>query len=369
MPTPTTRGEAALKDACFRLLQAEVEEAEEALGVAAWKVGPYVHAGMVEDELAVRLLVAAGVTAGVSEDFVARRIIELTFQRATRSPDGGGADGPHGAALTSPGRRLHTASDWAGLAVPERVWTVHGWIPAATTTVFYGDGGTGKSLLAQQLAVAAATDGGSWMGLSVRRSAVLGLFCEEDAAEMMRRQAAICARAGIDARGLEDLRIMCAAGEANLLMTFDARGVGELTAFGHEWFALAEAGEPGMIIIDTAADTFGGNENSRLEVRQFISALNALALKTGAAVILLAHPSIGGMTNGRGHSGSTAWTNGARSHLYLSRPEVDEDDGEAEADLRLLARRKANYGPGHDSLRLVWRGGAFALERPPARWS
>ena len=41
--------------------------------------------------------------------------------------------------------------------VPPRRWRVHGWIADGTVTALYGDGGVGKSLLAQMLMTAAAT--------------------------------------------------------------------------------------------------------------------------------------------------------------------------------------------------------------------
>jgi putative DNA primase/helicase len=51
-----------------------------------------------------------------------------------------------------------------------------------------------------------------------------------------------------------------------------------------------------LVVVDTAADTFGGNENDRNQVRQYIGAgLNRLAQSldggNGGAVLLNAHPS------------------------------------------------------------------------------
>jgi hypothetical protein len=48
------------------------------------------------------------------------------------------------------------AADLEGLQVPDREWLVPDLIPTRTVTLLYGDGGTGKSLLALQLAVAVA---------------------------------------------------------------------------------------------------------------------------------------------------------------------------------------------------------------------
>ncbi|HEY9147871.1 MAG TPA: AAA family ATPase, partial [Gammaproteobacteria bacterium] len=55
------------------------------------------------------------------------------------------------------------AADLEGLPIPEREWLVQDLIPARNVTLLYGDGGTGKSLLALQLAVAVAL-GRPWLG-------------------------------------------------------------------------------------------------------------------------------------------------------------------------------------------------------------
>ena len=43
--------------------------------------------------------------------------------------------------------------------MPPREWLVDALVPMKTVTLFSGDGGTGKSLLALQLAVAVAAGG------------------------------------------------------------------------------------------------------------------------------------------------------------------------------------------------------------------
>ena len=71
------------------------------------------------------------------------------------------------------------AASLAGLPVPERRWLVQDMIPEAKVTLLYGDGGSGKSLLAIQLADAVAT-GGEWLGEYVERGRVLYVSCEDD---------------------------------------------------------------------------------------------------------------------------------------------------------------------------------------------
>jgi hypothetical protein len=76
--------------------------------------------------------------------------------------------------------RFFRASELAGKPVPAREWLVPDLIPHRTVTLLSGDGGTGKSLLALQLAVAAAT-GGRWVGRETTEGSVLYLSAEDDA--------------------------------------------------------------------------------------------------------------------------------------------------------------------------------------------
>jgi DNA repair protein RadA/Sms len=143
-------------------------------------------------------------------------------------------------------------------------------------------------------------------------------------------------------------------------MTFDGR-VGERTQLLHHLEEMAQERRPALIIVDNAADTFGGKEVDRHETNQFLKvALGGLASKTGAGVLLLAHPSVAGMDSRGGASGSTAWSNGVRSRLYMVRPPEDADD--FDPDVRVLSVVKANYGKLGDGIRVLWKKGAFVLD-------
>jgi RecA-family ATPase len=64
------------------------------------------------------------------------------------------------------------------------------WIPKGVVSSLSGDGGMGKTLLAQQLLYAAGV-GGKWLGLDVPAMRGLGVFCEDDEDELHRRHNAI----------------------------------------------------------------------------------------------------------------------------------------------------------------------------------
>lgn len=134
-------------------------------------------------------------------------------------------------------------------------------------------------------------------------------------------------------------------GEDNLLMSFD-HSVGKLTPFFE--MLLNEANKFGaqLIVVDTAADVFGGNENDRGQVRQFtgkcLGHLPHLAREINGCVVLLAHPSRAGLASGTGDSGSTGWSNAFRSRAFLYAPAAEQGEP-LDRYARLLSRRKANY--------------------------
>lgn len=252
-----------------------------------------------------------------------------------------------------------------GRPVPTREWIWEGWIPVGAVTALYGDGGTGKSLLAQQLMTASAT-GGDFLGQDITPCRALGVFCEDDGDELHRRQAAINQALGVSFADLGDMRWISRVGNENLLMTFTADGRGVPTPFFSQILNAAKDFGARLVVIDTAADAFAGNENIRPQVRQFIALLTRLAREIGGAVILLAHPSQTGKATGEGAGGSTAWNNSVRSRLYLKRPGQADGKGQdaaigvaADPDLRILSRLKANYAAAGVDLNVRYEHGAF----------
>jgi hypothetical protein len=246
--------------------------------------------------------------------------------------------------------------DWTAPARP-REWIVGDWIPRGVVTALYGDGGMGKSLLAQQLMTSVAT-GSEWLGLPVFRGRALGIMCEDDPDELHRRQEAINKGMGFGPGDLADLRYVSRVGFDNILMAFDGRDVGQLTQVFEDMDAACEAFRPDLLVCDTIADFFGGNENNRAQVRQFVqNSFGRLARKHGCGLLIAGHPSVAGIASGNGTGGSTAWNNTVRSRVYLSRPEGEDTN----PDARLLSRKKANYAPKDAELAIIWKAGCFQL--------
>ena len=259
-----------------------------------------------------------------------------------------------------------------GKEVPERQWVVKNWVPVGVVTGLYGDGGTGKTLAVQQLQTCTALDK-DWFGQETQAMRSLGVYCEDSSEELHRRQDDINRLYGCTYRDLENMYWLVRLGEDNILMRFE-KGQAYLTEFARQIIVTAKALCATLVIIDTVADTFGGNENDRGQVRQYVqAALGFIAREIGGTVVVCAHPSRSGLASGEGDGGSTGWSNSFRSRLSLERPKGEDKDTPPDPDERLLVRRKANYASRDDVINLRWQTGAFAShhddvapERPSA---
>ena len=254
--------------------------------------------------------------------------------------------------------------------VAEREWLLDQWFPARAVSMLFGQGGVGKSLLAHQLANCVA-DGREFLGIQTRAMPVLAVFCEDDADEIKRRQLSINEWLGVNditSRASDDLYIWPRVGGENGLVTFPADGEDQAGEFFNDICneitrIKDDAGSDEIfIILDTAADMFQGNENIRRQVNTFIKTYcGSLCVNYKASVLVLAHPSLSGMSSGSGLSGSTAWENSARARAYLSKEDDDMDD------VRTLSRKKSNYSASgaQTDVNIIWDQGCFHLPTSP----
>ena len=256
---------------------------------------------------------------------------------------------------------IFRASDLDGQPIPPRVWHVQDLIPSGTVTLLGGDGGTGKSLLALQLAASTALDR-AWLGLGVRPGKASYLSAEDDKAELHRRLADVAQAEGVTLADLGALTLRSLAGEDALLALLGAGGALEATPLLDAVDEMLQRDQPDLLVLDTLADYFPGNENDRAQARQFIGLLRGLAIRHRCAVVMLAHPSLTGINSGTGTSGSTGWNNSVRSRLYLSR--VANDGYEQNPDARLLRTMKSNYARTGAEIALTWQSGVFVADAP-----
>jgi RecA-family ATPase len=227
-------------------------------------------------------------------------------------------------------------------------------------TLLSGDGGVGKSLLAMQLQLAAATTT-QWLGLETTPCRSLGIYAEDEEDELHRRLCAIAELAGIDLAVLERMAWRSAVADQAELVEIDEQQGIRPTAYYHTVEQAALDFGARLIILDAATNLYGADEIKRRQVNSYIGLLRKLAIKIDGAVVLLAHPSAQGISTGSGLSGSTHWNNAVRSRLYFTRT-TGED---ADPDERTLTSLKANYAPTGGILRVRWNSGGFvALDQP-----
>jgi hypothetical protein len=167
--------------------------------------------------------------------------------------------------------------------------------PVAEVSLFSGAGSGGKSLFGQQMATASAAALGVCLGLSVQPGPAMYVTCEDGADQLHWVQEHICSRYGLNMADLAGhLHLVSLRGELeNALGTFDARGILRPSSMFERLALTIEQTGVHLVFLDNVGHLYTGNENDRGQVTQFVNLLNRLAERTGAAIILLGHPSKG----------------------------------------------------------------------------
>jgi RecA-family ATPase len=91
-----------------------------------------------------------------------------------------------------------------------------------------------------------------------------------------------------------------------LLATQTPGGAIQPTALFQAIATRINSDRPALVIVDNVAAIYGGDQNNRGQVRAFMNLWRGLARSSGAAILLLNHPSLSGLTNGTGRGGSMA---------------------------------------------------------------
>lgn len=219
---------------------------------------------------------------------------------------------------------------------------------------------THNSLLCQQLATSAVL-GRPWLGISLKPGRALYLACEDDGDELHRRQCAVNRDLGYEMADVLDagLELIPRVGQDNAIMAFDRPTwrMKRTSLMDKLVFRCREEGVQ-YVVIDTATQTFRGNQNDETQVADYITELRRLAIAIQGVVVLTKHPSMAGRALGTGESGNVAWHNSVRSRLYLH---------EHKTLGLVLSGMKANYSRKLDPVPLVWERGVFRRVETQAR--
>jgi RecA-family ATPase len=246
---------------------------------------------------------------------------------------------------------------WRDVPLEPMRWLATNRIPAGDVTILSGDGGGGKTTVALQLAVAVERGLGDWLGTVCEQGPVIFFSGEEPEAEMRRRLHRVARKRGLDATDMDNLHFHFASPEACLLGVSRRDGTIAPTPLFDALAGAALDLRPVLIVVDSIAATFGGNQNDRVSARTFVALFRRLAQQADCAILLLDHPSLSGITSGTGRGGSMDWQNATRARLHLET--VEGDDGSTG---RVLEVKKTNYGPCGEKVTLQWEDGCFVLE-------
>ncbi|MCK1271086.1 MULTISPECIES: AAA family ATPase [unclassified Bradyrhizobium] len=246
---------------------------------------------------------------------------------------------------------------WGWQPVADREWAVFEHIPLGSTAGFYGEGGVGKSTAAMQLACACVT-GENWFGLAVKKGPAFYLGSEDDEEELHRRLDAIATYTYLtipSALARLGLHVASFAGRNMALARIDRDGDMIPTELYWRLYYQAAQVRPVVIVLDPLHDIYPGQESDRGRVSEFGGLLRQLAIASGAAVMVNAHPSQAGASSGSGTSGSTSWHGTFRARLFM-RQDPDCPDG------RIIEFKKNQYAKRGDSIRVRFDKGIFVRD-------
>lgn len=252
---------------------------------------------------------------------------------------------------------------WADIPEPEpREWLIDKWLPANTVTMFTGDGGAGKTWLTLQ-AVCQIVCGfrEAYLNPDFKKIAdrtapndVVFATWEDEPAEIKRRLLTLENGMPWIAESMGSIR--------QHLHIVDMRGIGsvwgpgigkhvqntgDLLAAGEDLRAICEDLEARLLVLDPLSGAFGGNENDRTGVYDFVSSFRGWGDTARCAMLVIGHlpKSIDGRN--AGYSGSTAWEASARAMWRLSTQEFKQGEGKDEITRHYwrLEHTKSNYAP------------------------
>jgi RecA-family ATPase len=220
-----------------------------------------------------------------------------------------------------------------------------------------GDGGTGKTKLALQLGAAVSAELPDWVGGVVEtHGPVLVFSAEEKLKEMHRRMRDVLEHRTLSFKDLRGrLHFICDHSDT-VLGAVDRNGIVQPTMSLLRLEKTVELIRPALVVVENAAEVYSGNESDRPNVTRFVrSLLGRLTAPCESTVMLIQHPSVSGLNDGTGRSGSTGWNNAGRWRNNFTT--IKDDDG-----LRQLEVAKNNYGPKGEKVRLRWERGVFVPE-------
>ncbi len=226
-------------------------------------------------------------------------------------------------------------------------WWLEDLMYLSAVGCLYAPGGTGKSYITLQMAVASAL-GEHFCGRPTVEGRTVVWSCEDDLNVLQHRLDRIVKSRHRTMADLEDRVVLFDRTEQeNTMLRLDKTFDVTPNRLWDDFMLTMEGLAPSLIVIDGLWNIYDGPENNRGIAYKVVTRLKEIVQVTGATVLVTAHPSLSGMTSGEGTSGSTAWNGAWRYRLLLDRPERKGIE-------RVLKSMKQNYGRDDDEIRLIW---------------
>jgi KaiC/GvpD/RAD55 family RecA-like ATPase len=185
--------------------------------------------------------------------------------------------------FTNPGPlRLYSTSELLNLPAP--TWLIDGHLPAGGLVGLYGPPGVGKSFVAIDIAMTVAT-GLQWLGThDVERGPVVYVSAEGGAGIGKRVLAWLHSKSEDPKRAnvawlIESIPINADSEQMAILLN---RVVDEARV------------QPSLVVIDTLARCFDGNENEQEDMGRFVAGVDILRSELKTTVLVVHHTRLGG---------------------------------------------------------------------------
>lgn len=209
--------------------------------------------------------------------------------------------------FTKPGKlRLYSTVEL--LALPAPTWLIDPIIPSGGLVGLYGPPGSFKSFVAIDMALSVAA-GLPWHGHATQAGPVLYVSAEGSAGIGKRVHAWLTSK-----QANPDINITWLIERLALFSTSE-----DITVLNKR-FDTEVGDRPLLIVIDTLARCFEGDENAQEDMGQFIAGVDRLRMDCDAAVLIVHHTRLGADRE----RGSTAFRGAADTMMSLTRDLKEE---------------------------------------------
>ena len=262
-------------------------------------------------------------------------------------------------------RPLPVVCEWQDISESQREWIIPNWLPANTVTMLTGQGGAGKSWLTlQALCQIACGFPDAYLNpdYEIRKKAdyddseaseskhIIFATYEDEPAEIKRRLHALASGFQWIQTSLEKIKKHIHIVDMRSVGSVWGPGIGthisvmgDLLPAGEAIRYLSEQKEARLLVIDPLSGAFGGNENDRTAVYDFVSSFRGWCDAVGCAILIIGHLPKSPEGRAAGFSGSTAWEASVRCMWMLTKVSESEKKKGDEKNYWALHHTKSNY--------------------------